>query len=170
MKKISVYFFLIVLVLLISGSVFAGGHRPPIFTAINNNDLKKVKEIINKFPSVIEARGHPYDATPLICASADGKTEIVEFLLSKGAKVDAKLEYYQEYKGCTALHLAAMHGRTAVVKLLVKAGAKYDLKDAKGKTPLAYAVKYQRKDVMRILQGMKYRDQEMKKLEDGKQK
>lgn len=170
MKRLLTTLVLFVLTALISGSVFAGGHRPPIFTAINNNDIKKVKDIINKFPSVIEARSHSYDATPLMCASIDGKAEIVEFLLSKGAKVDAKFEYYEQMRGCTALHGAAMQGHAKVVQLLLKAGAQYDLKDAKGKTPLAYATKYQRKDVMRILQGLKYRDQEIKKTENEDQK
>lgn len=170
MKKFLVIFFSFALIMLISGSVSHGEHRPPIFRSITNNDIKAVKDIITRFPNVIEDRGYPCDTTPLIYAASMGRKEIVEFLISRGANLNAQVVYYQQFKGCTALHFAAWSGHKEVVQLLLKAGAKYDIKDAKGKTPLAYAVMCQKKDVIRILQAEKYKHQQPKKEEQPENK
>jgi ankyrin repeat protein len=65
--------------------------------------------------------------TPLHLASIEGHLKIVELLLLKGAKIDAR-----ESRGKTALHLAARGGHLALVQFLIKAGASKDSKDSQG--------------------------------------
>ncbi len=76
--------------------------------------------------------------TPLHLAveSADG--DIVELLLGKGAKVDAK----DDESGLTALHHAARFSNKNLVELLIARGADINAKDKQGHTPLYVAVNH----------------------------
>ncbi len=49
--------------------------------------------------------------------------------------------YHDEPKHSLAIHVAAWRARPAVVKLLIARGSPIDLPDARGRTPLALAVK-----------------------------
>ncbi len=49
--------------------------------------------------------------------------------------------YHDQPKNSLAIHVAAWRARPAVVKLLIARGSPVDLPDAKGRTPLALAVK-----------------------------
>ncbi len=49
--------------------------------------------------------------------------------------------YFDIAKDSTALHVAAWKARPKVVKLLIERGAPINAQDAKGRTPLALAVK-----------------------------
>ncbi|XP_050341961.1 palmitoyltransferase Hip14 [Nymphalis io] len=106
--------------------------------------------------------------TLLHWASINNRREIIEYLLSKGAKVDAiggelqstplhwatrqgHLEAtvllvragadasLRDAEGCACLHLAAQFGHTAVVAYLVARGVAADGPDAGGMTPLMWA-------------------------------
>lgn len=81
-----------------------------------------------------------YGNTPLIHAASGGATKAVEYLLERGADVNAA-----GYKGMTPL-LACLAGlprkqsQIAVCKLLLKAGASCDVRDIEfGRTPLEWA-------------------------------
>lgn len=66
-----------------------------------------------------------------------GKTSVVEFLLQKGIKVDARLTYGAE----TGLHWAGFTGHVEIVKLLLQHHAPIDAKDERhGGTPLEWAL------------------------------
>lgn len=67
--------------------------------------------------------------TPLHVAATQGHPEMVAFLISKGAEVDAR-----DASGMTALIRAAMHGHTEVLNKLLSAGAKPDIEDEGGMT------------------------------------
>lgn len=96
------------------------------------------------------------------------RREIIEYLLSKGSKVDAiggelqstPLQWatrqghleatvllvragadptLRDAEGCGSLHLAAQYGHTAVVAYLVARGVSPDSPDAGGMTPLMWA-------------------------------
>jgi hypothetical protein len=51
-------------------------------------DLKKVKEILSRFPSLLNEKLDGDDYTPLIVASGCNSVSIVEFLLSSDIEVN----------------------------------------------------------------------------------
>jgi ankyrin repeat protein len=74
--------------------------------------------------------------TPLIYATFNGHAEVVEYLLSKGADINAVSE-----SGMTALMAAARGGYADLAKRLVALGADIDLKDTNGRTALDWATR-----------------------------
>ncbi len=62
----------------------------------------------------------------LYAAGRNGHARMVEYLLSRGASIDAKGVF-----GATALHWAAMNGHASTVELLIIRGANLDLEDAR---------------------------------------
>ncbi len=82
----------------------------------------------------VNARGP--EGTLLSLATLAGKDKVVEFLLSKGAEVNAVND-----DGNAALHAAAFLGRVGVVKTLLKNGAAVNARNKEGETPLDIASK-----------------------------
>lgn len=76
----------------------------------------------------------PSGWTALHYAVFSESIDLVEWLLKKGSKLDARAP-----NGQTALMLAAKQGKLAQVKLLVDADADMDLEDFDGKSALAWA-------------------------------
>merc|ERR1711871_644803 len=78
--------------------------------------------------------------TALTYAAGEGHADIVNLLLSAGARTDAYLHIQGSLlEGYTALHFACLQGRTSSVKLLLEYGADPEPRDAKGLTPLQVA-------------------------------
>lgn len=76
--------------------------------------------------------------------AGNGNTKGVQQLLDLGVPVDALYDgdpYFDIAKDSTALHVAAWKAWPKTVKLLIERGAPIDARDAKGRTPLALAVK-----------------------------
>jgi uncharacterized protein len=67
-------------------------------------------------------------------ACHDGQQEIVQYLLDKGANVNAVDE-----EGNTALDTAVLARRVEIVRLLISRGAKVNTRDLRGFTPIASA-------------------------------
>ena len=74
------------------------------------------------------------DLTPLHRASSHGKVEAGQFLLDRGADINAR-----DYDGCTPLIWAAMQGQVEFARMLLKRGARIDDPDDKGCTALHWA-------------------------------
>lgn len=85
--------------------------------------------------------------TALYFGVRQGKTEIVEWLLGKGAETQGKLAE----SGRNLLHLATLNGYTDIVELLVDNGVHIDAADRSGKTALQYAEKYGHKKITALL-------------------
>ncbi|KAI0982874.1 hypothetical protein GJ496_007401 [Pomphorhynchus laevis] len=66
----------------------------------------------------IEGQGETVGRTPLFCACAKGYLDIVKFLISRGANVNAT-----EKSGLSCLHIASTMGHDQIVLYLVKNGA-----------------------------------------------
>jgi ankyrin repeat protein len=97
----------------------------------DDGKLAHLQAILDKYPKLLDAKrdqqlgkpSHGDGFTPLQTAARQGRSEVVAFLIKKGAALNAADGY-----GYTPLHLAAEGGHLDVVKQLVKAGAKVDAK------------------------------------------
>lgn len=86
--------------------------------AIQEKSLPRLISIINQHPQLIDVPDKENGFTPLHWAVMDDQTNMVKFLLSRGANVNAKDHY-----GMMPLHKAAAFNRIELVKLLIAAGA-----------------------------------------------
>ncbi|CAF1411584.1 unnamed protein product, partial [Rotaria sordida] len=93
--------------------------------------------------------------TPLFCAAKEGRTEIVKYLLDRGANPRVQNHY-----GVSALWIPAQKGMLQVVELLLNAGAEThvapfgnlaDELNITGWTPLYAAMKSRKFDVVKLL-------------------
>jgi len=76
------------------------------------------------------------DFTPLLQATAQGNTEIVQLLLMHGANVNAQPSWTPGHRYITALHMAAVKGYPDIVQLLLAYGADPLTQDTMYGTPL----------------------------------
>uniref|UniRef100_A0A8C4XV41 Uncharacterized protein n=1 Tax=Falco tinnunculus TaxID=100819 RepID=A0A8C4XV41_FALTI len=83
--------------------------------------------------------------TLLHVAAANGHLTIMEYLISKGAKIDVK-----DKEGRTPLHRAAEKGHGDAVKVLLRHGAFMYGSDAEGKTPLHLAAQNNHSHILKM--------------------
>ena len=141
--KIAVFLFSAAIFLMNSQAFQAS--QEEIFKAAAEGDLAKVQELVEKDPGLVKAKDEE-ESTPLHGAAAAGHIEIVEYLLSKGADIDARNTANQN-----PLLYAAYHGKAAIVSLLLEKGADFKELDRYGRTVLHYPVREGHKDVVEIL-------------------
>lgn len=128
--------------------VFNGCNRltyKTIYEAAAKGDLADVKRHLQKGTDVNIKDDN--DWTPLLYSAFNGKQDVVVFLISKGADVNAA----SRITGWTPLHVAADKGHLEVVKIMVGAGANVNAKDNVGMTPIRSAIGDGHKDVIEFL-------------------
>jgi len=101
-----------------------------IIDAARSGDMAKVKELIEAYPGMVNARDKN-GRTPLHWACRGVHVELAQYLLENGADVNAA-----DTNGVAPLHWAAMTGDATLVKLLLDRGADPSARDADGDTPL----------------------------------
>ncbi|XP_044762829.1 uncharacterized protein LOC123319871 [Coccinella septempunctata] len=84
--------------------------------------------------------------TTLHIAADDGLVKIVNYLLSKNVKVDARTDV-----GATPLHLAALNGHLDTVKALIRAGADVNSSNMNGNCALHWACETGREEIVKVL-------------------
>ena len=93
-----------------------------------HGDLAEIVYLFYKSIPNVNVKGNN-NVTPLILASQQGKLDVVEFLLKKGARVNDVMT-----DGKTALLMACKNGHTEIVRILMAKGADQSLKSS-GKSP-----------------------------------
>jgi ankyrin repeat protein len=88
----------------------------------------------------------------LYAAGRNGHSAVVEYLLSRGANVDAKGVF-----GATALHWASINGHAGTVDLLISRGANLTIKDVRfDSTPLGWAEEGEHTEIAETLRRHSY--------------
>lgn len=89
-----------------------------IFNAVKAGDLAKVQALVEKDPLIVNAKVQ--GETPILFAALWlGRSDIVKYLVSKGADVNASMKY-----SGTAMDLALDGGDAAVIEVLRSKGAR----------------------------------------------
>jgi ankyrin repeat protein len=119
--------------------------------AAYSGSVETVKVILG-YPagsSTLEARDKSGN-TPLVGAADRGQSEIVEYLLEKGANINAKNDDEK-----TALHLACEGDLDQVIKILLQSESDIDIeaKDSDGRTALVVANEWQASGAIKLLLG-----------------
>jgi ankyrin repeat protein len=90
-------------------------------------------------------------STPLHCAVWKGHQAAVEFMLERGADVNAQNQ--NGHWGTTPLHAAAHANQAAIAEMLIERGADVNARDLEGKTPLHHTTFHKAKATAKVLEG-----------------
>lgn len=116
--------------------------------AAKKGELDALQTLLAADPTLLNARDKD-GSTALHCAAWKDNREVVAFLLSAGADVNAHNE--NDHWGTTPLHAAAHANNTAVAQLLLDAGANVNAKDMNGQTPLFHTTFHRATAVAKLL-------------------
>jgi hypothetical protein len=111
--------------------------------------MSQVEDFFDKFGAGLLDLPDSSGDNALAWAAWSGETEVVKFLLDKGAEVDVKGQH-----GKTALVWAAHNGRNDIVSLLLKKGADPDVADNYGDTALSVAQRFGHREIETEVQGV----------------
>ena len=117
------------------------GAKETLHGAAASGNINEVKRLIAQ-GSDVNAKIQ-YDITPLL---ATRELSIVELLVSKGARIDARNQ-----GGRTLLHLACRNGHKDIAEFLIRKGADVNLRDGGGMTPLWLAAGHREVEIAEIL-------------------
>ena len=93
----------------------------------------------------VNVNGAEGDVVPLVSAAGDSCVEVVQMLLDRGARVDAK-----DHDGRTALIKASQAGHLEMVRLLLQHGADINIRDGNGRTGWTFAAMSGRLDIAEL--------------------
>jgi uncharacterized protein len=117
-------------------------------------DLPRLKRLLDSGADV-NSRDCLTGFRPLISAAAKGRLNVVKFLLSAGAILDARVsdDYPTDHRGATALMLASFNNHKKVAELLLDAGADANAstKETGLSTPIEYAAAKGHLEIIRML-------------------
>ena len=120
--------------------------KQSIHQAAANGDIAQVRRLLNANPGLINSGGDNLGNTPLHFATWKNRAAMAEFLISKGANVNAKNSL-----GNTPLHDAIHNSGVLVPIVLLRQGANIDERNNEGETPLILAAQTGRSELVRLL-------------------
>jgi len=94
------------------------GRALDIFQAVQENDIKRLKQVLHYWPGSIRLRWGPSELTPLHMAISAGNQDITQLLLASDADVNAPTR-----EGRMPIHQAVGRADAVLVELLVRHGA-----------------------------------------------
>ena len=124
---------------------FENFNNQDIFTYIENNDIKSVKNYINSGYDLDKQNND--GITTIIYSIFYNRIKIIELLLNAGANPNIQTNN----GGNTALILAAFYNNAKVVELLLNAGADIDKQNDGGNTALILAAYKNNREIVEIL-------------------
>ena len=136
------------LLLILSFAALPGS--PPqaasVHDAVRAGDLAAVKRLVDTNPALANL-ADPAGLTPLHWAATGGSVVIAEYLIAKGADVNARMR-----QQVTPLHaLALSSGNVDLARLLIRKGADVNARDVTGSTPLEHAARRGAKALIDLL-------------------
>jgi ankyrin repeat protein len=115
-----------------------------LIAACAMGDSAAVKSIVEREPQLVGEVVVMGGELLAKFASTDNRAGVRQ-LLDAGVDVKSPFTegdgYFDEAKNSLAIHVAARRGRPEIVRLLIERGSPVDVRDEKGRTPLALAVK-----------------------------
>jgi ankyrin repeat protein len=132
MRKKNGWFLVGIGLFLLSGCLTA--QQEILKVAIYQKNLDGVKAAISQ-DGLLVHRTYRRGETPLHMAAIEGSVDIVRFLITQGADVNAV-----NNRGQTPLHMACYYNRLDIVKYLVSRGADIDAGTEHTQTPLLFAI------------------------------
>jgi CDK inhibitor PHO81 len=99
--------------------LLGGEFRQSAFTYAASNGHTRIMSVLLALGANVNASSDENSCQPIFCATYNGQTEAVRFLLNHGAKLDVI-----ESVGWTPLMDAAAGGHTETVRLLLSRGAR----------------------------------------------
>jgi Ankyrin repeats (3 copies)/Ankyrin repeat len=113
----------------------------PLYKAIIRGDMAALQSRLREHPDEISYNNGliGFAATPLDLAAEQNDTNMIAFLLDRGAAIEDKQGYRDQ---CTALHCAAARGNIAAITFLLLRGANVNSLDRDNETPLHYAAEH----------------------------
>ena len=118
--------------------------------AAANGDLDTVEQMLEANGELLNAKDRERDTAIMKAARNCNATNVVSFLLSKGANFND--EPYRDTINQTPIIVAAQHGCADIVRLLIEAGIKdINHKNDQGESALLTAAQEGHKEVVQIL-------------------
>lgn len=104
-------------------------NRNPLHYAIIHEHKKIAKLLVNQLTINSKDKN---GFTPLHLAALQDDTELIDFFIAKGAKINEK----DAEEGYTPLHIASLYGSKKSVQILIDSGANLECEDNNFRTPL----------------------------------
>lgn len=121
--------------------------------AAENNSCRSLGILMNAITDRHVPLESQYKGMHLLAAAVEGgHTEAADVIIHK--ILDPNLFLDGQHR--TAAHLAAKNGDVEMLVFLRSRGSRFDVSDAQGKTPIIYALDYERKDAIDYFLDQKY--------------
>jgi ankyrin repeat protein len=126
---------------------FSGPGLNALMLAAKSGDVRTVK-LLTEHGLDVNTR-NPKGYTALFEAAWAGNKDVAQYLIAKGADVNAGIADFP-FKGMTALAIAAALDRDEIADMLIAAGARVNARDGAGYGPLQWAAMSERGDARMV--------------------
>lgn len=120
-------------------------HTDELFDAIRSQNATRVKELLEKDPSLAAAKDQR-GSTALLLATYYGFEDVAAEVLKFDQNIDA-----QDASGNTALMGVSFKGYPGIAKLLIESGADVNAQNFNGATALIFAATFNQEEIVKLL-------------------